>query len=319
MELREAEWRPDGRGDLTPRPMKPVEVLRTTRALVKANLAPIASVMAVFVFPVYLAWAFVSPDDMSWTSPFMPPLPLATLTWFGSLPVAAAGRGAVILLGFAGVGLAVAMITRLTARSYLSRHPSAPERPAAAGRRLPAVVAAFASIHLLEADGLLLFIATGLALTRWSSAAPATVVVVLLLAVLAAIPAIALLAMTLLFVTMPALVVERRTVLGALRRSLTLIRRRFWSTAAVVTLGGLAAMILLVAVHFPFALMFSASNFDGRFPPGAWVIESLGGMLASLAAIPFFVTLATVVYFDLRVRRDGLTQEAIARDLRSLG
>jgi len=282
--------------------MKPVEVLRTTRALVKANLAPIASVMAVFVFPVYLAWAFVSPDDMSWTSPFMPPLPLAT-----------AGRGAVILLGFAGVGLAVAMITRLTARSYLSRHPSAPERPAAVGRRLPAVVAAFASIHLLEAGGLLLFIATGLALTRWSSAAPATVVV------LAAIPAIALLAMTLLFVTMPALVVERCTVLGALRRSLTLIRRRFWSTAAVVTLGGLAAMILLVAVHFPFALMFSASSFDGRFPPGAWVIESLGGMLASLAAIPFFVTLATVVYFDLRVRRDGLTREAIARDLRSLG
>jgi hypothetical protein len=316
MELRGAEWRPDGRGDLTPRPMKPVEVLRTTRALVKANLAPIASVMAVFVFPVYLAWAFVSPDDMSWTSPFMPPLPLATLTWFGSLPVAAAGRGAVILLGFAGVGLAVAMITRLTARSYLSRHPSARERPAAVGRRLPAVVAAFASIHLLEAGGLLLFIATGLALTRWSSAGPATVVA---LPVLAAIPAIALLAMTLLFVTMPALVVERRTVLGALRRSLTLIRRRFWSTAAVVTLGGLAAMILLVAVHFPFALMFSASNFDGRSPPGAWVIESLGGMLASLAAIPFFVTLATVVYFDLRVRRDGLTQEAIARDLRRLG
>jgi len=316
MELRGPEWRPDGRGDLTPRPMKPVEVLRTTRALVKANLAPIASVMAVFVFPVYLAWVFVSPDDMSWTSPFMPPLPLATLTWFGSLPVAAAGRGAVILLGFAGVGLAVAMITRLTARSYLSRHPSAPERPAAVGRRLPAVVAAFASIHLLEAGGLLLFIATGLALTRWSSAAPATVVA---LPVLAAIPAIALLAMTLLFVTMPALVVERRTVLGALRRSLTLIRRRFWSTAAVVTLGGLAAMILLVAVHFPFALMFSASNFDGRSPPGAWVIESLGGMLASLAAIPFFVTLATVVYFDLRVRRDGLTREAIARDLRSLG
>ena len=65
MELRGAEWRPDGRGDLTPRPMKPVEVLRTTRALVKANLAPIASVMAVLVFPVYLAWAFVSPDDMS--------------------------------------------------------------------------------------------------------------------------------------------------------------------------------------------------------------------------------------------------------------
>ena len=293
-------WTPDGRA-AWPRPLDPHELLWTARRLVRANLGPIAAVMAVFVFPVYLAWAFVAPSDMNWTSPFMPALPLATLSWFGALPSPLA-RALAMLLGFTGVSVAVATITRLTARSYLTRDLAGPERPGPVARRLPGVVTAFAAVHALEAGGLLLAVAVILVL-GWSGAGTWTAVAVGLPALLA-VPVVALLAMTLSFVTMPALIVEGRTVLGALRRSVALIRWRFWTSLAVVTSGGVLAMVLLVGLHTPFALVYGLSGEDGPVR-AAWPIQSLGGMVASLATIPFFVTLATVVYFDLRARFEG--------------
>ena len=280
-----------------PRPLGPLELLRTALDLVRANPGPIAAVMAVLVFPVYLAWAFVAPEDQVWTTPFGPPLPLLTLGWFAALPAPLAT--AAIVLGFTGVSVSVAMITRLTARSYLSRMPALAERPTPVVRRLPGVVTAFATVHLLEAAGLLVFIAAGLVLA-WSKAGDAIALAVGLPALLA-IPAVALLAMALSFVTMPVLIVERRSALGALRRSVALIRRRFWTSLGVVTCGGLLAMVALVAVSLPFTLMYAESGEHGPLR-WAWPIQSAGGMVASLAAIPFFVTLATVVYFDLRAR-----------------
>lgn len=129
-----------------------------------------------------------------------------------------------------------------------------------------------------------------------------------LLSVLGALAAlvIALMAMCALWVTIPAAVVERTGVWGSFRRSLELTRG---NKAAVFVV-----LLVLVAVNWGLDSLLAVVLYS---EPGAFGSERVRFLVETGVSSVLFGSLAAAVnavgYHDLRVTRDGVTIEEIAR------
>ncbi|HWT94476.1 MAG TPA: hypothetical protein VN238_15885 [Solirubrobacteraceae bacterium] len=108
----------------------------------------------------------------------------------------------------------------------------------------------------------------------------------------------------------PVVLVESIGGPGALRRSAKLVKDRWWATFAVIALGylfaGLLASIMQALVSLP--LFFAVDDTS----VAAYVINALGQGLGYLIALPFQAAIVAVVYFDLRVRKEGLDLQLMA-------
>jgi hypothetical protein len=114
-------------------------------------------------------------------------------------------------------------------------------------------------------------------------------------------------------VATPVLLVEGLGGSAALRRSFRLVRRRWWSTAFTVLVATLMASIGSGVVVGAFLVIPHAA--DGS----SILLAVIGSTIASSIAValvqPFKAAVITVLYFDLRVRRDGLDLALLATGL----
>jgi len=109
---------------------------------------------------------------------------------------------------------------------------------------------------------------------------------------------------------LPALMVERLRGRRALGRSFRLVRGRWWPTFAAIGLGlGLALVVQLVATGLLQTLLFTDIGDNAL---GAVVISQLGNAIGASLATPFQAAIVAVVYFDLRVRKEGFDLELLA-------
>ena len=109
---------------------------------------------------------------------------------------------------------------------------------------------------------------------------------------------------------LPALMVERLRGRRALGRSFRLVRGRWWPTFAAIGLGfGLALVVQLVATGLLQALLFTDI---GENAVAAVVISQLGNAVGASLATPIQAAIVAVVYFDLRVRKEGFDLELLA-------
>ncbi|MCW2995370.1 MAG: hypothetical protein JWQ18_2865, partial [Conexibacter sp.] len=111
-------------------------------------------------------------------------------------------------------------------------------------------------------------------------------------------------------VAYPVMLVEGTGGVGALRRSFHLTETRWWAT-----LGRLVVAYILVTVvtsAFSLAVIGLASTVVDDTSFGALVIEQGVGFLTSLVTTPFVAAVTTLVYFDLRVRKEGFDLALLA-------
>lgn len=128
--------------------------------------------------------------------------------------------------------------------------------------------------------------------------------------VLLVVPGVLLMVAT--SVAIPAAVVERPGVLGAIRRSLALTRGRRWALLAVglsilVTVWVLAAVLQVGAMVLLVTLLPAARGPNAAF--AVIVASQLGNVLFS--ALPLIGM--AVAYHDLRVEKEGVDTAALAR------
>jgi hypothetical protein len=108
----------------------------------------------------------------------------------------------------------------------------------------------------------------------------------------------------------PALLVEDARGRDALRRSYELVRGRWWQTFAIIALGFLLAGITSVVIEGLFAGVILAGIDSSSLL--ALLITSVGGLFGLLVTTPFQAALLLVIYFDLRVRKEGFDLAQLA-------
>ncbi|GAA3240088.1 hypothetical protein GCM10010468_76580 [Actinocorallia longicatena] len=108
----------------------------------------------------------------------------------------------------------------------------------------------------------------------------------------------------------PAVVMERAPFAEAFRRASGLVRRRWWKTFLVLVLTGLITVFMgFIALRVPF-LLIELFAF-GTEPSGAeelWAlaVNTLGRIVSWTITVPFDALVVALVYFDLRMRREGV-------------
>lgn len=107
------------------------------------------------------------------------------------------------------------------------------------------------------------------------------------------------------------LVVEGSKGTNALRRSWQLTKNHSWKVLGVYLLTTILAGILAGVFQLPFQL---AGMFNETW---GWVLIAVGNSIAGILTIPFPTIAAVLLYFDLRVRKEGLDLAVMAQELSS--
>ena len=112
---------------------------------------------------------------------------------------------------------------------------------------------------------------------------------------------------------LPVLVIERTGVFGALGRSRALVSGRFW---AVLGLLVLAFLVTLFSAGLVGAIAGAFAAAAGADAEAAGAVGALVSGVASMVfAVPVASSMLFVMYVDQRVRGEGLTMPALAREL----
>lgn len=113
-------------------------------------------------------------------------------------------------------------------------------------------------------------------------------------------------------VALPVLMSEGQRGRHALGRSRALIRGRWWKTALTLLVAGLLAGILSGVVS---GAVTALAIFNSNDPVALFFIAAVGGTAGAVVSTPFSAAYHTVLYFDLRVRKEAFDLRLLAERL----
>lgn len=115
-----------------------------------------------------------------------------------------------------------------------------------------------------------------------------------------------------LFLASPALIVEDQSAVDSMRRSWNLVKDRWWATFGIILVSvlliGIITSLLQALIVAP---LFADSDNDLL----GGILRTLGTIAGNLIAIPLQAAVLTIVYFDLRVRKEGFDLQLLSRDM----
>jgi hypothetical protein len=104
----------------------------------------------------------------------------------------------------------------------------------------------------------------------------------------------------------PVLLTEDVRGRRALGRSFRLVRGRWWRTAGVVVVAFVIGTFAALLVTVPFDVIATAAAPDNLLV--AFLARTTGGIVGSVVSTPLIAAFITLVYFDLRARKDSDTE-----------
>ncbi len=111
---------------------------------------------------------------------------------------------------------------------------------------------------------------------------------------------------------MPVLLVEGLRGRTALGRSYQLVKGRWWRTFGVLAVGFILAGVVSTIVQGAFLVGIIVEPDNDLL---VLVLSALAGVVGLAIGTPFQAALLTVVYFDLRVRKEGFDLELLAQGI----
>lgn len=267
-------------GPLPLHPMSVGDVLDGAFKLLKANARTILLIVATIIVPVQFLSAFAVRDQVSMGLLNI----LSDPTLVDSEANFAVGNPAVTILTgvitlLTGPFIAGA-VSRVVAASYVGEEMRPGPALRITARRFGALLVASVLVFAVEIVGLVLCIVPGM------------------------------LAFALYTAVTPALMVEELGPVQAMRRSWRLMRPRMWPVLGIAVLARIMAGILgnlLGGIPSVAATVLGGSL--------AWLFIAIGAILSSLVSAPIVAIVATLLYFDGRIRHEGFDLQMMARDL----
>lgn len=105
------------------------------------------------------------------------------------------------------------------------------------------------------------------------------------------------------------LVVEGRRGTKAIGRSWNLAKGHFWRLFGTLILAGLIGGLVAAVLSIPGDLIAQLLG------PNGWPVRALGNSLALVLVTPFSTLIVVLLYFDLRIRKEGYDIEVMAQEL----
>lgn len=241
--------------------------------LVRANAAALAPVLVLFALPFY---AFISYEKAK--GPTIGQL-FANLGTVQETSSSATDWQLLAELGlFVAMGVAAGAVCRTVSASYKGEHLSVGQAIRLSPRQWLALLIASILGHLLEFVGLVLCVLPGLTF------------------------------MAFFFLTAPAIVMEGLGPIEGLRRSLRLVSHQFWRVLGIMLLGCLLIYLVVVIIELvPDIVSAAVASAHAQAVIGA-VVGTLGASLEWA----LFANLGALLYFDQRIRQEGLDLEVMA-------
>lgn len=117
-------------------------------------------------------------------------------------------------------------------------------------------------------------------------------------------------------------VLENHGYFTALRRSKELVQGYFWKVAGALFLTMLLGYVVMGVITFPGGMLMGINMFTTVMHGGApssmspWSMAVMMGtsLIANLLFYPFLGIMVTLVYYDLRIRKEGFDLELMARE-----
>jgi hypothetical protein len=298
------------------RSMSVGEWLDATFSLYRRNFALIASISAVVQIPyALLTWLLYSVTGLSaFVNSPLASLGSRTLTpeqtqqlLNSYVGVLAVSGGLLLLSALVILPLGEAATTRAVSDRYLDRKSTLRAAYGAAWHRLRSLISlililvgAYAGCIAALVLLVLLFAAVG---------AGAVGAVLAIVAIIALIPAV-LVVYVRTVVAVPAIVLERVSGWNGLKRSWSLMSGRFWPTLGRVLLLALIAGIISSVVALIFELPGQAID-----PNNTFIFNQVAGAIAAVFVGPISYIGITLLYYDVRIRKEGFDIEMLARSL----
>ncbi|MFE4540622.1 glycerophosphoryl diester phosphodiesterase membrane domain-containing protein [Streptomyces scopuliridis] len=211
-----------------------------------------------------------------------------------------------------GTLFTTAVLTIVISRSVLGRPVKLSEAWKEARPRLPQLLGLTLLLPLMSAaimtvailPGLLMGSAGGAALTALGGMAALAVVVWL---------------MVRFSLASPALMLERQSVLSAMRRSAKLVTGAWWRTFGILLLTLLISFLISLIIAIPTAIIATAVDsaglaglLSGSGPDYSWpylIVTGIGSVIASTITYPISAGVTVLLYIDQRIRREALDLE----------
>ncbi|MGH9183466.1 MAG: DUF7544 domain-containing protein [Acidimicrobiales bacterium] len=300
-------------GPLPLHPMTVSDILDGAFKLMKANARTIFAIAAVFVVPVQLLAAYTLSDLLGGrgvTQVVNDPSVAQTAVESSQ----SAGNGAALLasllLNLAVLPFLAGAVSQVVASSYLGEQLGAGPALRRTVRRAWSLLASWVVVHVLEVGGAMAgVVLAALVAGLGSGLDPVARVLLAAVGILAGIP-LGLAVMALSVAVAPAVVVEDLGPIAGVRRSWRLMRPRFWPVLGIALLAGFVATVLGQVLGFIPSTVALLVGLDL-----GWVLLAVGGILTALVTTPIVAIVATLQYFDARIRTEGFDLEVIATEL----
>ena len=294
------------------RPLNFGEILDVAIKIVTRNALTLFKLVAVIVIPLQIFSALVlasTGEDLSTGSMFSPTQPDVTITQdeFWRL---IAGYVVVIVVNFIGGTLATAACYRAVGDAYLGGKPGWRESLSYGVRRLHSVV--WITLLITLAVGGIVFVGLfGASLVAGILGGGAAFLIVVV-AFFGLLP----LVLWLYFawsVAVPAFMSEDARGTKAMTRSFRLVKGRWWSVFGIQIVSSLAIGIIasILSVIPEIVLLGDLGDSD----IASVAIRGLGTAVASIITTPFVAAVTVVLYFDLRVRKEGFDLQLLAQQI----
>jgi hypothetical protein len=107
----------------------------------------------------------------------------------------------------------------------------------------------------------------------------------------------------------PVLIAEGLRGTGALGRSFRLVQGRWWPTFGALVLAFMLQFFVDLVLHLPLGLLFVL---DAESVAGL-TVSTIVSIVSSVLTTPFMAAVLVLVYFDLRVRKEGFDLQLLSQ------
>jgi len=268
------------------RPLGVGEIIDAGIRITRRRFRDLAILVAVVAVPAQILQLLVAISAPESTNPFNPG---GASVSPGSAPDAGdtltqlAATLVTLVIGFLTALLATAACTEVVSSEYLGGEITWRESLRRAWRRFASLVVANLLILLVAGLGLLACLVPGVWL--WVAFS----------------------------VAVPAILIEGIRGPASLRRSFRLVRGRWWPVFAILLVGQLLVLVVQSFVTLPLVPILFLTGGDNAVV--GFLVTAASTVVSTIVTQPFIAAVTVIIYYDLRVRKEGFDLALMAAQL----